>query len=165
MHWLWFSISLGIVLVTAYIFDNTSDEISYLAASISIVSLIVGLIVAPWEIQLLLLVVALVLTKGLSVPYKREVKFESDQKTQLLARNTNDEQSYPEVEPTKGEITRKYRGNIWKASNLEDTPQVPATYELKYRGASPTGQTSSESEIKQTGIRRIKANLEKALRV
>lgn len=62
---LFFLVPLTTCLVTGYIFKRCTDEVGYLAALIAIVSLILSLMLAPWQIQFLLLIVVLVTTKKL----------------------------------------------------------------------------------------------------
>ena len=62
---LFFLIPLSICVITGYIFNRCSDEVGYLAGLFAIISLVLSLILAPWEIQVLLLVVVLVTTKKL----------------------------------------------------------------------------------------------------
>lgn len=64
MHLL-FLIPLATSLVAAYIFKNSADEIAYLMGSITVVSIILGLVLAPWQIQLLILIFVIINTKRL----------------------------------------------------------------------------------------------------
>jgi len=71
---LFFLIPLSICVITGYIFNRCSDEVGYLAGLFAIISLVLSLILAPWEIQVMLLVVVLVTTKKLLLrnEYKRK---------------------------------------------------------------------------------------------
>jgi hypothetical protein len=62
---LFFLIPLSICVITGYIFNRCSDEVGYLSGLFAIISLVLSLILAPWEIQVLLLVVVLVSAKKL----------------------------------------------------------------------------------------------------
>ena len=62
---LFFLIPLSICIITGYIFNRCSDEVGYLSGLFAIISLVLSLILAPWEIQVLLLVVVLVTAKKL----------------------------------------------------------------------------------------------------
>lgn len=57
-----FIIPIAVAIGCIYIFKNTADEMAYLAASISVISLVVGLVLAPWQLQLFL-VIALLLQR------------------------------------------------------------------------------------------------------
>lgn len=56
-----FIIPLAVAAGCIYIFKNAVDEIAYLAISISVFSMLLGLVLAPWPLQLLL-VIALLLS-------------------------------------------------------------------------------------------------------
>lgn len=64
MHLL-FLIPLATSLVAAYIFNNSADEMAYLMGSVTIVSIILSLVLAPWQIQLLILMFVIISTKQL----------------------------------------------------------------------------------------------------
>ena len=58
MHLL-FLIPLLLGLVAGYISQNAATEIAYLTTTISIVSLFASIIIAPWQIQLLILLIVM----------------------------------------------------------------------------------------------------------
>ncbi|MEM7726938.1 MAG: hypothetical protein AAF208_11295 [Cyanobacteria bacterium P01_A01_bin.45] len=60
-----FLIPLCTGLVSGYIFQKSIDEVGYLAGLISAISIVISLIIAPWEIQLVLLILVLIVTKKL----------------------------------------------------------------------------------------------------
>ena len=62
---LFFLLPLSICVITGYIYNRCSDEVGYLSGLFAIISFILSLILAPWEIQVLLLVTVLVTTKKL----------------------------------------------------------------------------------------------------
>ncbi|MDJ0798657.1 MAG: hypothetical protein QNJ51_17865 [Calothrix sp. MO_167.B12] len=62
---LFFLLPLFTALVSGYICKRCSDEIGQLVGVVGAISLIISLVLAPWEIQLLLLVVVLVATPKL----------------------------------------------------------------------------------------------------
>ena len=62
---LFFLIPLSICVITGYVFNRCSDEVGYLSGLFAIINFILSLILAPWEIQVLLLVVILVTAKKL----------------------------------------------------------------------------------------------------
>ncbi len=65
-----FLIPLAIALGSAYIFEKSAEEMALLAASIGIVSLLLSLILLPWQMQLMLLMFVLTNANRLSVPFK-----------------------------------------------------------------------------------------------
>ncbi|WP_016952809.1 hypothetical protein [Anabaena sp. PCC 7108] len=57
---LFFLIPLFTGLITGYFFNRKNQEIAYIAGVFTAVSLILSLIIAPWQLQLGLLVLVLV---------------------------------------------------------------------------------------------------------
>jgi predicted membrane protein len=113
-----FLIPVAIFLIAGYIFKNSSDEISYLAAAISLISFFFSLVLAPWPIQLLLLVLIVFSGRGQSVPSEDVVESQEEEKIKLLYRGANYEPPSPTSEVTEVEIKGKYRGQIWKNRQL-----------------------------------------------
>jgi hypothetical protein len=62
---LFFLIPLCTALVTGYLFKKSTDEIAYLAGMFTVISLILSLVLAPWQIQLGLLIIVLIMTNRL----------------------------------------------------------------------------------------------------
>jgi c-di-AMP phosphodiesterase-like protein len=60
-----FLIPLFTCLISGYIFKKGVDEITYFAGILAVISLIISLVLAPWQIQLLLLIVVLITTQRL----------------------------------------------------------------------------------------------------
>jgi hypothetical protein len=60
-----FLIPLFTGLISGYIFKKGVDEIAYFAGIVAVISLIISLVLAPWQIQLLLLIVVLITTQRL----------------------------------------------------------------------------------------------------
>ena len=71
-----FLIPLFSGLVSGYIFKKSTDEIGYLAGAFAIVSFLISLVLAPWEIQLLLLIFVLVITQKLLQKNEYRIKFQ-----------------------------------------------------------------------------------------
>ncbi|MDY6902478.1 MAG: hypothetical protein SWZ49_31085 [Cyanobacteriota bacterium] len=71
---LFFLIPLSICVITGYIYNRCNDEVGYLVGLFAIISLILSLILAPWEIQVLLLVVMLITTKKLLLRNEYKLK-------------------------------------------------------------------------------------------
>lgn len=63
-------------LVSGYIFKKSTDEIGYLAGAFAIVSFLISLVLAPWEIQLLLLIFVLFITQKLLQKNEYRIKFQ-----------------------------------------------------------------------------------------
>jgi hypothetical protein len=62
---LFFLVTLFTGLITGYFVRQSHDEIAYIAGVFAIISLIVSLVLAPWQIQLTLLIFVLVSTNRL----------------------------------------------------------------------------------------------------
>ncbi|AFY40822.1 hypothetical protein [Nostoc sp. PCC 7107] len=62
---LFFLIPLFTGLATGYLSKKCSDELAYLTGIFTIISLVVSLVLAPWQIQLLLLVFVVITTNKL----------------------------------------------------------------------------------------------------
>jgi hypothetical protein len=104
-----FLIPLFTGLVTGYIFKKSTDEIGYLAGGIAIFSFVISLILAPWEVQLLLLVFVLVITQRLLQQNEYKMKLQDDS-TDIPIKES-------EVK-SKGTI-HKYRGANYPVKNYD----------------------------------------------
>jgi predicted membrane protein len=62
---LFFLIPLCTALATGYFFKKSSDEISYIAGVFAALSLILSLVLAPWQIQFGLLIIVFITTNRL----------------------------------------------------------------------------------------------------
>lgn len=109
-----FVISLSIVPLSVFVLKNSSDEMYYLAASILLVSLLVSLLFAPWQLQLLLLIFVLLSNRRRFLPSEPLIETQDEKKTQLIYRGIKYEPTSPSVEASKGELIGKYRGHIWR---------------------------------------------------
>jgi hypothetical protein len=58
-----FLIPLMTGFASGYIFKKSADEMAYLTGLITVVSLILSLILAPWPIQLLILMLVMIITR------------------------------------------------------------------------------------------------------
>jgi len=157
MHLL-FLIPLATGLVTGYIFKNSAEEMEYLPDIVTVVSLILSLILAPWQLQVLVLVLVLISVRRLlqQHDYRMAPKNNTgeklnelgatDEHTPATARDTNREKvgkyrgaNYELTSATshvnEGEIAGKYRGAPCRIRHHQQVPLQP-TFELKYRGAS-----------------------------
>lgn len=60
-----FLIPLATCLVCGYVFKKCADEMAYLTGSVTLVSLVLSIVIAPWQIQLLVLAYVMFSTKKL----------------------------------------------------------------------------------------------------
>ncbi|MBC1239941.1 hypothetical protein VF14_06870 [Nostoc linckia z18] len=62
---LFFLIPLCTAIATGYIIKKSTDEIAYLAGVFAVISLILSLVLAPWQIQFGLLIIVFIITNKL----------------------------------------------------------------------------------------------------
>nr|WP_244329212.1 hypothetical protein [Tolypothrix sp. PCC 7910] len=62
---LFFLVPLCTALITGYFVKQSTDEIAYIAGVFGFICLILSLVLAPWQIQLLLLILVLLGTNKL----------------------------------------------------------------------------------------------------
>lgn len=147
-----FIVPLAIVLVAVYIFKNSADEMAYLAATISVVGLILSLILAPWQIQVSLLVLVLLVTSKRLSLFFEPTQPEPDKSAKLIYRGVNYEPTSPTVEVSEGAIAGKYRGQVWKSCNVEKKAESQQTFDLKYRGVTLNCQKTVTSLVEETVV-------------
>lgn len=75
MH-LFFLIPLTTGVLASYIFQKSADEMAYLTAVVTIISFIFSIVLAPWQIQLVIL--ALVITTTRRRLLQNEYRMQSD---------------------------------------------------------------------------------------
>ncbi len=165
MDW-YFIIPLGIALVVNYILKHSTDEIAYIATAILVVSLIISLMIAPWQLQLLLVI--MVLIGNLRIwPKNEEIIDESLEKQpplELSYRGINykvqPKSDLTVDEPVNEEkIIGKYRGQLLKThtrKNIQLTTEEKPNFEIKYRGIKVKPNKSSLTETQEND--RIKNN-------
>jgi membrane protein implicated in regulation of membrane protease activity len=134
-----FLLPLVIAVLTAYIARNSSDEITYLTTFVALGGLLLSLILAPWQIQFLILIAAVVV--GALLWQRRENEaFELP-----VSENPGEKKyrgvAYKEVieEVIEGETEGKYRGATVKISHQPSIAAPIRPSALKYRGASVAG--------------------------
>jgi hypothetical protein len=82
MH-LFFLIPLLTALLTSYIFQKSSDEMAYLTGIITVVSSILCLALAPWQLQLLVLGIVFLSTRKLLRQNESRMQLENSKKEEL----------------------------------------------------------------------------------
>ena len=130
---LFFLVPLSAGLVTGYICKESSDEIAQLSGVAAVISFIVSLVLAPWEIQLLLLVLVITTTQKLLLKNEHKLKLHNynsnvpENIEQQENHSLKIKQQYRGVKDVKhniagkiveAEITGKYRGIPWKIHRL-----------------------------------------------
>lgn len=161
MAW-YFIIPLGIALVVNYILKHATDEIAYIATAILVVSLVISLMMAPWQLQGLL--VLLVLVSNIRIWQNGEDAIDESTETEQNI-NSMSSASVPalsyrginyKVQPKstenvnqevkEGEIIGKYRGQLLKShssKNIQGQPADNPNFEIKYRGVKVKSHKSS----------------------
>lgn len=149
-------IPLGLALVVYYILKHATDEIAYIATAILVVSLIVSLIIAPWQIQLLLLL--LVFLSNIRIWQKTEESADdlspAKPKINMSYRGINYEVK-PNIaantEVKKAEIVLgKYRGQVLKAYYHKPTQtpsKINSNFAIQYRGIKLKTQPHPLTEV------------------
>jgi membrane protein implicated in regulation of membrane protease activity len=130
-----FIVSLAISLIAYYVFEHSADEISYLSAAISLVGLLVSIVSAPWQLLLLLFLLVAIAGRQLWWPQKANLDLKQNQKVKPDSPQVKNNPSASSIKVTEGAMGGKYRGQIWKSGNQQQTPVSNSEFELKYRGA------------------------------
>lgn len=157
MAW-YFIIPLGIALVVYYILKYATDEIAYIATAILVVSLIVSLIIAPWQFQFLLLL--LVLLSNIRIWQKTEELDDdlspADPKINMSYRGINYEVQPKSAIAANEEVKEaemvigKYRGQVLKTHSPQHTQvqsETTRNFAIQYRGIKVKPQPSSLTEV------------------
>jgi hypothetical protein len=148
-----FLIPLALGLTSGYVSKKCCDEMAYLTVSIAFVSLIISLVIAPWQVQLLLLV--FVFLSSNKILHQQELRALNNIHKPLKENNNNQHKSSSyESQQTPTQTLRKYGGANRPALDIsvqkEETQLVK-----KYRGL-PWGN----NELKESKEREIDTNFQ-----
>ncbi|MGA9381474.1 MAG: DUF4278 domain-containing protein [Phormidium sp.] len=155
-----FMVPLTIVLVATYFLKKSSDEIVYLCGIIAAIGLLLSLILAPWQIQLFLLVIAGLWTIKLGQA-NQTVKIEQENKLPLLYRGNNYEHNSSNsnnIEVAETDLAGKYRGQVWK-NDRSEAAKIPQTFHLTYRGASVECQKYVAPSDEEKNVIQVKVDI------
>jgi len=111
-----FMIPLTIVLVATYFLKKSSDEIVYLCGVIAVIGLLFSLMLAPWQIQLLLLIIAALWTINLRQQNQTVAEVDQEKKPTLPYWGNNYEDNSSNsgnIEVVEANLEGKYRGKFW----------------------------------------------------
>jgi len=130
-------------IASGYLCKKSADEMAYLTGTVAVVSLILTLILAPWQIQLLILGITIFGTKKLLL--KNLSKSESN----LITQTDRPPIEIPSISTENdvvAEVKGMYRGAPWISSQAKTPAPQPDPANLKYRGANvvPEKKVSSE---------------------
>ncbi len=123
-----FVIPLLTGLIAGYIFKTTTDEIGQLTGVVAAISLILSLVLAPWQLQVLMLIVVLVSTQKLLAQNEYQSKLKKNyQKYDASSNNSSNnskisgqksESKDVTLEAREREIIGKYRGIPFRITQL-----------------------------------------------
>ncbi|MFN5513349.1 MAG: DUF4278 domain-containing protein, partial [Cyanobacteriota bacterium] len=116
IHHLSFLMPLGLALGTRYVAQKSEAEIAYLTAVLTLIFLLVSLLLAPWQIQILLLVI----TAGAVRQFWRQLEHRA-----------------APTAPMSPEKSRQYRGISYEPP-ISSPPQTQSGEKVAqcYRGVS-----------------------------
>lgn len=152
MHLL-FLIPLIFGLVASYIALNAEAEIAYLTAVITAISLTISLILAPWQIQLLILLVVVLGAKEIWQRLDRNQEIEIATPNSGNSSTKEDDHSHLNDQNQETNLQRKYRGISYQHITF-DQNLVEETETRKYRGI-----TWTKPKLPQPIVPKIKTNL------
>jgi membrane protein implicated in regulation of membrane protease activity len=130
---LFFLLPLTTGLISGYLCKKSADEMAYLTGTATVVSLILTLVLAPWQIQLLILGVTIFVTRKLLL--KNASKSESNSIAQS-DRAQIETSGVSTENDASSEIRGMYRGAPWISDRAKTPAPQPNPANLKYRGAS-----------------------------
>lgn len=143
-----FLIPLIVALISAYLYQKSDEEISYLTGSVTVISLILSLILAPWELQAGILVLAIILVRNLWNKIEQQREFNENSPDSQAGNGTAEVSISPDVnetqKKTQDKTERKYRGILWKKKDINLIEIDRQKAKLKYRGISQI-QTESDN--------------------
>ncbi|WP_246275736.1 DUF4278 domain-containing protein [Brasilonema bromeliae] len=109
---LFFLLPLFTGLVGGYIFKKSTDEIGYFVGIFAAICIVLGLIFAPWQILLLLLIFTLTTTKKLLRQNEYKIILDEVAKEEPLTPD-NREQVLSKPQDYEVEMIRKYQHIIY----------------------------------------------------
>jgi predicted membrane protein len=119
-----FIIPLLAGLIAGYIFKTSTDEIGQLTGVVAAISLILSLVLAPWQLQVLILIVVLASTQKLLVQNEYQSKLKKNYQKQDFGSNNSkilghkSESKDVMLEARERKIIGKYRGIPFKITQL-----------------------------------------------
>ena len=115
---LFFLIPLFTGLIGGYIFKKSNDEIGYLVGIFALISIVLSLVLAPWQIQLLLLIFTLITTQRLLQQNEYKLKQVEDDHEKL---------NYTEKKDT-----------VSSKSITTEVKTIPKVQYISYQATEPT---------------------------
>jgi|JI81BgreenRNA_FD_contig_31_5436377_length_759_multi_3_in_0_out_0_1 membrane protein implicated in regulation of membrane protease activity len=137
---LWFLVPSAICGVAAYLYPRLTDEPSYICAGLAVVMFPLALVLAPWEVQLLLLLGVLMVAR--SVLQARTATAPESELAGLTDHASEATEAHAALQSETEAIDngdRVYRGLTWHVpdASQQGAQQVQhKVVELKYRGTT-----------------------------
>ncbi|MCU0533521.1 MAG: hypothetical protein MUD14_06460 [Hydrococcus sp. Prado102] len=144
-----FLIPMATGLISGYIAQKSDDEMAYLTGAFTIFSLLLSLILAPWQIQLLILLLVSLAVRQFWL------KIETGTTSESIAENPLSDRA---IVSEKEKIACKYRGATYeptvstteiateKLHSLQAANPQTHKVELKYRGAVVNNQKTNTTQ-------------------
>ncbi len=126
---LFFLIPLVTGISTSYFTKYVSDEVSYLMGSLTFFSLMLSLILAPWEIKMIVLAIAIISSHR----FLRQVRNDKEEKI-VASKDASAQIKQQMTRTVEEEKIGTYRGTPYKITSPKRHSQPHPKYELKYRG-------------------------------
>jgi hypothetical protein len=141
-----FLIPLALGLTSGYVSKKCYDEMAYLTVSIAFVSLIISLVIAPWQVQLLLLIFVFISSR--QILHQQELRAFSQSPKPLENNANNKPKLFSTVRETETDTLRKYRGDKYPALN-NSASKTQAQFIKKYRGLPWSNNQEKEINNKE----------------
>ncbi|MGA1622687.1 MAG: DUF4278 domain-containing protein [Synechocystis sp.] len=140
-----FLLPLGIGLIVGYKSLGSNHDIAHIVAVFAVINLLISLLLAPWEIQIILLVVVAIAVRLLWIKF--ESKGESDSSAALadsqlsklqyrgIGYQAPETSDVSEKKASQEKVVKCYRGINYQSpeSSAAAPPELPKTV-IKYRG-------------------------------
>ncbi len=155
------NISLATGITASYFTKHTSEEISYLMGSLTFFSLLLSLILAPWQIKLIILIIVIISIHRFWQHIGSDKELETEQQTLKKSQHSEDSkqlkieskyrgvayQPHPETaKVVEEELTGKYRGHPYHITHHQPHSTPQPQFELKYRGVNITNHKAQASQ-------------------
>ena len=138
---LFFLIPLVTGIGASYVAKRASDEIGYLMGSLTFFSFILSLVIAPWEVKMVVLAIAIASSYKFLWQGSEDSELESED-SQLLEVEPDQQNTNLEQEKLIG----TYRGKPYYIKVSQKPAQPQRKLNLKYRGVSVNNHQTESSQ-------------------
>jgi hypothetical protein len=149
IHHIGFLIPLALALGARYVAQKSEAEIAYLTAVLTLLFLLVSLLLAPWQIQILLLLLTAVAVRQfwLQLQPAPTAPINAEKSRQYRGISYEAPTASPPPTPQGEKLAQCYRGVNYSACPAAvPTPETKPPTALKYRGVSlaPPGPSAQD---------------------